>query len=300
MNTSIIAIGYCGLDRLCLLPRIPIDDKVKIDEYLEQGGGPAATAAFTAARLGIKTAFVGAVGDDSVGSIIRKSLEAVGIDTQYLITRPDSTSPIGFCWVDQQTGKRSIAWTHGNAMPLEAGDIPLAAIRDADAIHLDGHQGDAALEAAERASHTATHVSLDAGTIVPNIERLLELSDIVIASEKFAATMTGLGDPKEAVKQLFGMGFTSFAGVTLGEKGSIGYDGKQFYFQPSFKVDVKDTTGAGDTYHGAFLASYVKCLPPQECMRRAAAAAAIKCTALGGRTAIPDMLTLEQFLKQHK
>ena len=300
MNTSIIAIGYCGLDRLCLLPHIPIDDKVKIDEYLEQGGGPAATAAFTAARLGIKTAFVGVVGDDMAGSIIRKGLDDVGIDTHYLVQRPNSTSPLGFCWVDQKTGKRSIAWTHGNALPLEPGEIPLAAIRDADAIHLDGHQGDAALEASELASHTATHVSLDAGTIVPDIERLLELSDIIIASEKFATTVTGSGDPKEAVKILFKIGFTNFSGITLGEKGSLGYDGAQLFFQPSFKVDVKDTTGAGDTYHGAFLASYVKCLPPQECMRRAAAAAAIKCTALGGRTAIPDMTTLERFLKQHE
>lgn len=298
MNPSIIAIGYCGLDRLCLLPHIPIDDKVKITEYLEQGGGPAATAAYTAARLGIKTAFVGVVGDDLAGGIIREGLQEVGIDTSHLVQRPNSSSPMGFCWVDQQTGKRSIAWTHGNAMPLGAGEIPLAAIRDADAIHLDGHQGDAALEAAEHASHTATHVSLDAGTIVPDLERLLELSDIIIASETFAATVTGSGNPKESVKLLFKYGYTNIAGVTLGEKGSLVYDGAQLYFQPSFKVAVKDTTGAGDTYHGAFLASYVKCLPPQECMRRAAAAAAIKCTALGGRTAIPDMTTLNNFLKQ--
>lgn len=296
---SLICIGYCGWDTLCTLPKIPLDAKARILSMLEQGGGPSATAACAAAKLGIKTAFCGTVGDDATGRNIIKSLKQCKVDPSGIVVREDSASARAFCWVERNSGKRSIAWTSGDALPLQLSELPRDDIRNADAIHLDGHQAEAAIAAAKIAISNGVHVSLDAGTIVQGIDRLLELADIIIASEKFAAEFTGKSDLTDAMHALFDMGDTIFAGVTMGAKGAIGFDGETVFTQKAFPVDVKDTTGAGDTYHGAFLASFIKGHPPQECMRRAAAASAMKCRLPGGRTGQPTATELKNFLSQY-
>jgi sugar/nucleoside kinase (ribokinase family) len=140
---------------------------------------------------------------------------------------------------------------------------------------------------------------LDAGTIVPRIEELLALADIVIASEKFAGRFTGDADPETAMKKLFSAN-TKFAAVTLGAKGSIGFDGRKIYRQPALPVETVDTTGAGDVFHGAFAYKYVNGGDWAECLRFAAAVAALKCTKLGGRTGIPTIAETEFFLQEHK
>ena len=293
----ITGIGYCGMDYLCVLPHIPLDDKVEIIESLMQGGGPAVTAIVAAARLGAATAFCGVVGDDERGSQILRGIVAEGVDTAGLKTRKNSASPAGFCWIDRQSGKRSIAWTRGSARPLKPHEIDRGLLCASDLLHLDGHQTSAALIAAKCARKHGVTVSTDAGTIMPGIEDLLELSGIVIASQPFAARYTGAHSPGTAVRKLFTAG-RRFAGVTLGKRGSIGFDGTRVLHCPPFEVPlVVDTTGAGDTYHGAFAFAAVQGRPWEECMRFATVVAALKCTRLGGRTGIPDLQTAERHLK---
>ena len=290
-------VGYCGMDYLCIVPYVPHDDKVELAESLIQGGGPCATALVAAARLGARAAFCGAVGDDERGAQIVGGLAAEGVDTRGVKIRRGSDSPAGFCWIEQKSGKRSIAWTRGSARPLTPRELDRDLIRNSRVLHLDGHQTQAALAAAKLARKSGVAVSLDAGTLVPKIDELLELADIVIASEKFALRYTGETRMDAAVKKLFS-GARSFSAVTLGKAGSVGFDGKRLLRCPAFKVDVVDTTGAGDVFHGAFAFAYASGKPWAECMRFAAAAAALKCTRFGGRTGIPDLKTTEKFLRK--
>ena len=293
----ITGVGYCGMDYLCIVPYVPHDDKVELAESLIQGGGPCATALVAAARLGARAAFCGAVGDDERGAQIVGGLAAEGVDTRGVKIRRGSDSPAGFCWIEQKSGKRSIAWTRGSARPLTPRELDRDLIRNSRVLHLDGHQTQAALAAAKLARKSGVAVSLDAGTLVPKIDELLELADIVIASEKFALRYTGETRMDAAVKKLFS-GARSFSAVTLGKAGSVGFDGKRLLRCPAFKVDVVDTTGAGDVFHGAFAFAYASGKPWAECMRFAAAAAALKCTRFGGRTGIPDLKTTEKFLRK--
>lgn len=300
MSISFIGLGYCGWDHLCVVPHIPIDDKVKIAERLEQGGGPAATATYAASRLGIPCAFWGAVGDDSQGERITGSLAAVGVDVSGVRRRPGAASATAYCWIEARTGKRSIAWSHGEATPLQPDELPWPQLAQARLLHLDGHQTDAALAAADFARRHQVCVSLDAGTTVPGIEKLLDLADIIIASEKFAAAFCGHADPRRSAQQLFRCGSTRLAAVTLGARGSVAFDGVRDYAQSPFPVEVRDTTGAGDVFHGAFAAAWLHGGNWQQCLCQASLAAAIKCTRLGGRTAIPDAPGLAAALKQQE
>lgn len=288
------------MDYLCIVPHIPLDDKVEIIDSLIQGGGPAVTAMVAAARLGAVTSFCGVVGDDERGGQIMRGIAAEGVDIAGVKIRAKSESPAGFCWIDRQSGKRSIAWTRGSARPLSAREIDHNLIRTADLLHLDGHQTQAAIAAAKVARKNGVLVTIDAGTIMPGMDELLALSDVVIASERFAARYTGSRAPETAVRKLFASG-CRFAGVTLGKRGSLGYDGQHFWRCPPFEVPaVVDTTGAGDTYHGAFALAVAQGRAWGECMRFATVVAALKCTRLGGRTGIPSLKSAERALKQFK
>ncbi|MFA6714104.1 MAG: PfkB family carbohydrate kinase [Victivallales bacterium] len=298
-NRTILGLGYCNIDYLCMVPRIPLDDKVQTEKILEQGGGPTATALYAAVRLGAKAAFIGTVGDDQRGQAILKGLALAGVDTTGIRLRLGAESPVAFCWIKRNTGERSIAWSNGSARPLLPEELDAALIRNTGLLHLDGHHTDAAVRAAEIAHDAGVTVMLDAGTVVPRIDELLALADIIIASEKFTERFIGLADPETALHKLFGKN-TKFAAVTLGKNGSIGWDGKITYRQAAFPVKTVDTTGAGDVFHGAFAYQYVNGGDWQECMRFAAAVAALKCTQLGGRSGIPTLVEAKQFLSEHK
>jgi ribokinase len=296
---KITGLGYCSIDYLCTVPRIPQDDKVQAHETMEQGGGPVATAICAAARLGAKTSFISAVGDDSRGQSILKGLALEGVDTTGIKLRIGAESPVAFCWIKDNTGHRSIVWSHGSIKPLLPEEVNVALVRDSGLLHLDGHHTDAAIYAAKIAHVSRTAVMLDAGTMVPRIDELLALADIVIASKKFSERFTGKKNAETAMKTMFTKN-TKFAAVTLGAKGSIGFDGRTIYHQPSFPVEVVDTTGAGDVFHGAFAYRYATGGDWQACLRFATAVAALKCTKLGGRTGIPTLAETELFLQEHE
>ena len=293
----ITGIGYCGLDYLCRVPYVPVDDKVELSESLIQGGGPCATAIVTAARLGAKTAFCCAVGDDARGEQILHGLADENVDTRGVKVRRKAESPAGFCWIEQKGGGRSIAWTRGTAKPLGPRELDRDLIAKSHILHLDGHQTQAALAAAKLARAHGVAVSIDAGTLVPGIQDLLAQCDLIVASEAFSSRFTGDGNPRRALTSLFA-GPCRFAAVTLGKRGSIGYDGKRFITCPPVDVNVVDTTGAGDVYHGAFAFAYAIGKPWDACMRFATAVAALKCTAFGGRTGIPTLKQTLSFMRQ--
>jgi len=285
----ITGLGFCGMDYLCLVPRIPLDDKVEILQSAIHGGGPSVSAIAAAARLGAATAFIGCVGDDQRGRDILAGLVAEAVDISGVQIRKNAESAIGFCWIEKSSGKRSIAWSKGTAHPLSANEIPADLIKSSKVLHLDGHQTDAAIAAAKIARKHGVTVSLDAGTVVPGIEKLLGLSDIIIASEKFV----GGAD----ARKLF-VGHCKFSAITMGNQGAVGFDGKTLIKCPAFKVRAIDTTGAGDVFHGAFIYKYATGGTWTECMRFASATAALKCTKFGGRAGIPNLKTVKKFLEQ--
>jgi len=294
---DIVGLGYCGLDYLSIVPKIPIDDKVEIIESLVQGGGPAATAIFAAQRLGAQTAFLGAVGDDERGRNIISELDSEGVDCSGVACQKGARSPAAFCWVVQASGKRSIAWTKGTTSALPPSSINPDLIASAKILHLDGHHTQAAIFASRLARDCGTRVVLDAGTMLPDIEQVLANTDVVIASENFARTYTGESDIHSALNKLATESSAEWIAITMGCEGSIAFDGKKTAVCPSFNVNVVDTTGAGDVFHGAFIYKSLESGDMMEIMRFASAVSAMKCGELGGRTGIPNLKAVNEFIK---
>ncbi|MEN8686907.1 MAG: PfkB family carbohydrate kinase [Desulfuromonadales bacterium] len=294
---EVVGLGQCSLDILGQLESYPkLDQKAELSSLLLQGGGPVATALVTLARLGVSVAMFGAVGDDHFGQEIQDDLIAEGVDCTFLTKDSGCTSQAAFIAVDDQ-GHRNIFWHRGNAVPDVTALYEALLSRAVKVLHLDGLHLMPAIAAAKIARSLNVVTVLDAGTMRPGLERLLPLIDHLVVSENFSGQIFGRHDPEAALRFLAGYGAAGVT-ITCGESGSMSIDktGSVFY-QQAFAIDVVDTTGCGDVFHGGYIYGLLQGWEIRQTVRFAAACAALKTRALGGRTAIPDLPSVEAFLR---
>jgi sulfofructose kinase len=282
---SITCIGLAGLDLLGTVPSYPAaNTKNLLGAFSVQGGGPAATASAAAARLGAASRFVGHVADDDIGRTIMRGLEEVGVDIRYCARSPGGRSPLSFVAVAEKDGSRTVFHAAGELPLLSTSAIDWRCLDDCGVLLVDARLPGVQLEAARRAKAAAIPVVLDAEKLDDATRALLPLTDVCIASGDLAAM---LGGAANALAHLLELGPTT-AVVTLGEAGSRGRTrAGDTVDQPAFAVEVVDTTGCGDVYHGAYAVALGEGKPLLECMRYASAAASLAARGLGGRAALP-------------
>ncbi len=294
---TVVGLGQCSLDILGSLAQYPpVDSKCDLDKVLIQGGGPVATALVTLARLDVPSVFLGFVGDDDFGQRIASGLNAEGVDCRYLLVDSGASSQFSFIAVEQNGGRRTIFCHRGSCRPLTADDLPTELICNSRLLHLDGSHLGAALAAARLAREHGVPTMLDGGSWRPGIEKLLPMIDHLVVSSRFSEHWAPGKPVQEALPLLLAYGAQAVT-VTDGEAGSHtqSRDGEIFH-QPAFAVNSVDTTGCGDVFHGGYLFGLMQNWPLRQTVRFAAACAAIKSTALGGRTAIPTLGEVETFL----
>ena len=293
-----VGVGFCSNDDISLLPEIPLDSKVKIIQHTIQGGGPAATSTVAASRLGLSTAFVGTVGDDDAGKRIISDFQAEKVNTDAIVVRKGRTSPIAYCWVDEPTGKRSVAWTRGDTEEIETEEVKLDVLNGAKVLHMDGHNPKGALALAKRAKELGVLVNFDAGTVRDGVAELLPYADILIASEAFARSWTGENDLKKALVKLADYN-AKVVGCTMGENGSMMYDNGKYIECPAFKIEPVDTTGAGDAFNGGLLAALCEGMDIWKASRFANVVSNLAVTHLGTANAMPSRQEIDEFIKKH-
>lgn len=292
---DVIGLGYSTVDYLGIVPHLPeMDTKLSMLDFSKQGGGPAATATVTAARLGAKAAFIGHIGDDDFADFMLNEFAKEGVDTSHVVKCKGASSQFSFIMVDKQSGKRTIVWTRSDIPPLDPESLDRDFITSAKVLHLDRHEIKAGIQAAKWLKEAGGIVSMDAGTYKPEVEELLPLVDALITSHRFAQDSTGEADPIHAARRL--LQGRLVAGVTCGENGSYFATQTEEFHVPAFKVSVVDTTGAGDVFHGAFAYGLSQDWETKRCAAFASATAAIKCTRLGGRAGIPDREQVEKVM----
>ena len=270
MSPQVVCVGLATLDSIFALPRHPgADDRVVASELVVAGGGPAATAAVTLARLGVEVAFAGAVGDDAPGAAIRSGLEAEGVDVSDLAVLRDARSPQSSILV---TGPdRAIVHYPGTA-PLEPSATARERMRAADWVHAD-HAG-------YRVVPEGVRLSVDGGNPTPG----LDLSRVALYAPTAAALEV---DPRETDAEL--------VVVTRGAQGCTAYTaGGDEVDAPAAPLEgLVSTLGAGDVFHGALLAGFVRGLALADALGFANRVAALSCRALDGRSAIPRLEEVE-------
>ncbi len=294
---SVVGIGQCAWDMLAIVNRFPqADTKKEVLVWEEQGGGPVATALAALSRLGVPCRFCGVTGDDREGAAIRQSLIGEGVDVTGLIKRSNSMSQTAFIAIDRSTGTRTIFWKRPSGDPLRKEELPSDFLSGAAFLLLDGLMKDVSLFAAREAGKAGIPVMLDAGRIREGMLELARMSDYVVGSEEFAKELGWNDDPvlfKQEVRTR-GFGITT---ITLGARGSVTFADDEVISCPAFPVEVVDTTGAGDVFHGGYLYGLLQKWPLEDAVRFASAVAAMKCRKLGGRAGIPKLEEVKEFLK---
>ena len=295
-----VGIGLNSADQFCVVREYPTaNTKSGILEMARAGGGQAATAMAALARLGMRAAYIGAVGDDEAGAFSLASLESEGVNVEGVVTQKGRASQFALIIVQregdvEEKGSRTILWRREVSLAPEG--VREEVVRAGRALHLDGHHVEAEIAAARWAREEGAPVFLDAERAPEGIEGLIGLTDYLMAAEDFPALFTGVSDHRESLSLLHAMG-PRVAGVTLGARGALAYDGTRFYESPGFHVDVLDTTGAGDAFHGAFLYGVLRKMGLEDTLRFANAVGAMNCTAFGGRAALPRLSEVEAFLQ---
>lgn len=310
IRMKVAGLGQCSLDNLFIVDSFPeVDTKKEVIEWTTAGGGPVATALASLSRLGIDCSFYGIAGDDEAGQKIADSLKAEKVDISGLITRPGAYSQVAFISIEKSSGKRTIFWKRPSAEPLSPQELPDDFLDNMDFLLVDGLMAEASIHAAKTAKEKGVPVMLDAGKVREGMIELAHLCDYVVASEEFAREFIypedkkfsgglerrALLDDDGVATKLKSFGAKAVT-ITLGNKGSISVSGNTVFQTPAFTVDVVDTTGAGDVFHGGYIYGLLQKWDIQKAVRFASAFAALKCRKLGGRAGIPTLKEVKAFL----
>ena len=205
---------------------------------------------------------------------------------------------IALILIDRTGGQRNIFWTRQNVQYPMPWEFPERNWFKRTRVWLiDFESGLAGIEAAKVARGHNIPVVIDVERDEPHVAEAMRISSHIIISEEFAGGYTGCSDVTEMLAALRSDP-EQVVIVTRGEKGCVGSTGEGDFALPAFKVDVVDTTGCGDTFHGAFALALARGQGVVSAVRFASGAAALCATQLGGRAGIPTAAQLEQFLNE--
>lgn len=296
---QITGIGANVFDTLFSLDRYPTEDtKQGACSVTESGGGPCGTGLVTAAKLGATCAYIGNCSDDRAGAFLRADFEKYGVDTALMTTVPDTQGFTSCIWISDETDTRTCVFHRGTVPGTRLTQAQISAIENCRILMVDGNDLGAAIEGARIARQAGTLVLYDAGGLYPGVEKLLEMTDILIPSEEFALGHTGEATAADAAKALWSCYRPKVIVITKGKAGGILYDGDRVLEYAAFPVEAVDTNGSGDVFHGAFAFALTKGLTYRQCCIFSSAVAALKCTRLGARKAVPSYETVMAFLKE--
>lgn len=295
---EVVGIGVPYYDMVINVSRMPgLDGAAGANEAFYQGGGKVATAMAAAARLGRRAGIIAKVGENHRGRFVIEDFRYNGVDTSAVIVdAPGTSSPFCLSLSEEEHKTRIFIGKEGTAGELQPEEIDYSYLGKAKYLHLEN--GRPASEAAARfAKEHGIVTVMDADNYQEGIVKLLPLLDVFIASEFFYRDMFGELDYEAGCRRLMAAGPSTVI-VTLGSRGSVGLTEQDGFFKTeSFQVPVRDTTGAGDVFHGAYIVGLLEGMNAPECTRFASAVSAIKCTCFGGRTGIPDRKTVAEFLE---
>ena len=298
LQVDLLCLGIACYDLIFSVDRhIGPDEKMKASDLTACGGGIAANAAMTGARLGYSVAFAGYLGRDMYGDRHLDELNAAGVNIE-LVARGEWPTSLSAIFVKPDGARALVNYGLGREMPGEL-ELTLEHCRPR-AVLVDGHYLAAAgpLVAGARAAGIPT--VLDGDTLHQGSKTLMEMVEFLVVSEHFARQFSGREDVEEALTQLSCCAPSTI--ITLGERGLCWRNradsrfGAGFGSYPAFAVAAEDTTGAGDAFHGAFAAGLSRGMQWEDLLRFASAVGALCCTRKGARLGIPTGAEVAAFL----
>ena len=292
-----VALGLNAVDHLIVVPHYPeFNTKIPFLSHTLAPGGQSATAMVCLARLGLRTRYVGKVGSDDLGRFQIQSMKSEHVECSGLSVVDGADTQTAFILIDQTSGERTVIWNRDARLTIEEGEVDPRVVTSGRVLHLDGHDVSASIAAARYARQAGIPTVLDIDNIYPGAEDLLPLIDFLISSSTFPERMTGEPDLKKALEKLARKTGSLFVAATLGAQGALAYFQGRYVHSPGFSIECKDTTGAGDAFHGGFIYGLLSGFSVEHTLRFANAVAGLKCRAIGARTALPSLEEVNSLL----
>ncbi len=303
-SPAIVGLGIANIDvvlRLTDMPRWKNPHVLR--GFTLADGGPVGTACVVASALGERTGFIDTFGNDDMAAIKRSKLEEFDVDLSHAVIREAPEDHVVIVYVKEDTGDRIFSFLPEFLQnPVLPEELDRDYITSAQYLHLDCTHTEAALQAAKWMHEAGKTVVLDAGAteqqVSGPVKKLVAETDILICGSGFGAMLTGHKDLWRAGLATLELG-PRVVVQTEGADGSYTLTKDQQFHTQAFEVDVIDTTGAGDVFHGAYLAGLVKGWNLERTATFSSAVSAIHCTTLGNRKGIPTLDEVEAFLKEH-
>lgn len=298
-NLKIVAIGANVVDTLICVPEFPNEDtKIKADEIIKCGGGPAATGLVAAAKLGANCMFIGNLADDDGGVFLKKDFQKYGVNTENCTMMRGYSSFLSYIILSAAGKSRTCLFNRGNLPGTALNEAQKNEIKSSGLLMVDGNDMSAAIEAAKIARENGVDVLYDAGGLYDGVENLLPYANILIPSFEFATGFTKTYNAEDAAKKLYNEFKPEIVVITDGKNGGYLYNGNEFLHYPAFPVEAVDTNGAGDVFHGAFAFARVLGKNAIESCIFSSAVSALKCTKVGARDGVPSLDETIKFLKE--
>lgn len=282
---DVVGVGLNATDTVIPVQQFPAaGSKVEFQSSAILPGGQVATTMVACQTWGMRTRYVGKLGEDDAARLHRAEFARTGVEAQ-LITVPGGISPQSLILVDG-TGERTVLCRKDDALCLQPHELQQHWVVQARALHLDGHDTEAAALAARWAREAGIPVVADLDEIYPGIDDLLMNIDYLIVSRDFPCRLMETDDLEEALQGMQSRYGSRLAAATLGQDGVIAWDGETMHCGAAYQVPVRDTTGAGDIFHAGFIYGLLQGWPLTRQLDFACAAAALNCTAVGARGGI--------------
>jgi sulfofructose kinase len=283
---DVVGVGLNATDTVIRLPHFPaFNSKTRVRSVERQAGGQVASALVACHRWGLRTRYVGSIGDDEAGEFQQRELEREGVEAHWLVV-PGGRSQFAYILVDESTGERTILWGRDEALEMRPEQIEREWVERVRLLHVDGHDARAAAQAARWAREAGVPVTADMDNVYPGAEELLGSVDYLLGTAEFPARFLGEADLLKALPLLASRYGCRVAGATMGAQGALAWDGERFHYAPAFLVETVDTTGAGDIFHAGYVYGILAGWEIDACLEFACAAAALNSTRIGARGGI--------------
>lgn len=297
---DVVGFGLNAVDHLVVVPAYPeFDTKVRLVEHLQSAGGQTASAMVGLKRLGLRTAYAGRFGSDAEGRFGFETMREAGVNVEHAEIIEGARNQIAYIIIDARTGERTVIWDRDKRLAYRPDETPRGFGARGSVLHMDAHDPPACARVAREARESGAIVSLDVDNIYEGLPELLPHVDLLVSSKEFPGRLTGISNEHAAlVETKRRLRPDAVVGMTLGERGALIYHEGVFVEAPAFAVPggCRDTTGAGDAFHAGFLYGMLQGEQIEACLTLGCAVAALKCRALGARTALPSVWELNQLL----
>ncbi|MFX1426605.1 MAG: carbohydrate kinase family protein [Promethearchaeota archaeon] len=299
---DVVGIGEVVVDWVSRIPKLPKPDE-KIDALSEDyfSGGVTANYLVAVSRLGVKSGFIGVVGNDYYGKFLIEDFKKENVDTSFTLEKSQFKTPVNFIFICN--GEKTIIQSpHMQITKLSVSELPESYIANSKLLHTTIIHPEITQLAITIAKEHKVKISIDLESQIAqrgwkNLKDILLNADVLIPNREGAKRITNCETPEECANELINRGIPIVI-ITLGYNGALLTTQNMQKIIPSFDIkNVIDTTGAGDTFNGAFSVAYwINKWNLEKSIRYANAAAALKIQKLGARTGMPFENEIKNFL----